>query len=164
MLVQQYPDSDARINTIDKTFNGQDRILINGKKTCNSKCPAYCNFSMHKGFLNEKLIEKHQCHKKQCSYLFSVIKMKKTKTHIYPPNNTKDEVLRVAQDITKQVEYLKPISVTECEDKYYVNYASVCKIDEELLSKKVSDLTFLNVTFRLVNQSIENMTRIVFGN
>lgn len=74
MLIQVYvPEGKVPIKLKDIERHNHQVVRIDGICTGASKCSGYCSNNLHKGYLTEQLMQKHNCIENECScYYFEI--------------------------------------------------------------------------------------------
>lgn len=87
---------------LEKVYgNNHNRKTISGQIVGSNKCVGYCKFKEHAGFLTQQNRKEHNCIGKGCNYYVPKEKTNYTKSIVISAPNYCDDILKLAQSLTK---------------------------------------------------------------
>ena len=87
---------------LEKVYgNNHNRKTISGQIVGSNKCVGYCKYKEHTGFLTQRNRKEHNCIGKGCNYYVPKEKTNYTKSIVISVPNYRDDILKLAQSLTK---------------------------------------------------------------
>ena len=138
MLYLAFPKGSEKPAILDEEIRQKVR-LINKRIVPRNKCTGYCDYSLHVGYLDDKLIQNHECVKNECNHLYYLKpKIKNNKRTIEASNFSTISAAEIKSLLEKvDIEGFKVADVENVSwNKYVVEYISLGNIDEsEVIDK-----------------------------
>ena len=167
MLVSVYNEN---VDIIERNMGCINMRYIDGSIKNRKFMKGYCNCELHPGALNEKMMGKHQCHAKECMYLYD---------HVPIDNSNKDapgipnmgniantdsgEMVKLCNEAVKDCEDIKITRVEQDKRCLIAYYVSVFGQEADSITKKLSEVLRGNIHVVRELYDFEDATRIVFG-
>lgn len=145
MLVSAFREKEI---AIEKDLRGINYRYIDGKMKNRKHCSGYCNFHMHRGFMNDKQIQQHRCYEKECDFFFTAIdemysekkqKKREKKQEKKREEQLTQDILKKCNDLTSEFEGLRATSVKEENGTWIIEYITICSVDLDAFENKLSE-------------------------
>ena len=128
-----------------KLYRNKHEIVrcINNSYVAFQKCVGFCKHSYHTGYVTEKVLEKHDCINKKCSYLIPI------RTHHYwislKDQENKKEIERSFKNKESEIKKalpsdINPVMCKHLYDKVYLLIITDTSCDAELPENFFSEL------------------------
>lgn len=138
------------------------RPLINGSRCGSAKCLGYCHFDEHPGFLNQKLLRKHQCLEKDCKYFQPKPRRpKRPQEEVY---NRAADIVEFSNKIMQDCEGIKAVKAEQdSRGDWIVRFVAVASCEKEHLEVRISRLAGEKVRLKQLSCSFDHAAKIIFG-
>ena len=139
MLYLAFPKGNEKPAILDEEIRQKVR-LINKRIVPRNKCTGYCDYSLHVGYLDDKLIQNHECIKNECNHLYYLKPKVKNKKRTI--GTDKIPVMQ-SNEIKLLIEKVKieGFKVADVENtgmnQFVVEYISLGNIEEDKVVKKL---------------------------
>lgn len=169
MLVAVFTDSIIHIQDID----AREYTLINGKKTSSVRCCGYCAYDKHPGFLNKKIMQKHNCIDKGCFWLYDIIDLdklekresiKKDKKKLKEERRMIEYNLKNCQESIDDYEGIKLTKIVRNSiDSWIVYYIAICSVDEKKIAERIQSILQGRIDLEKENYDFDLSALLIYG-
>lgn len=170
MLVSVFSERDPIF--LDQKEKHQCK-LITGKETNVSKCSGYCACQTHPGYLNKKIMDKHQCIEKECDWLFKIVNSfdrpkwkgnEKIGEVIEQYFMDQESRMKACERTLDKYEGMKITELFRNErGEWCVKYVSICSLNVEGITKILQDILHGSVNLIRNNCDFDSAMNLIYG-